>query len=213
MAELTTLARPYAKAAFEYAKENNAINEWEMFLSVAERVVSEADFTQLLHNPAISYDKKAALLIDLCSPPAETTNSPVRQVLDSVDLPEGVNVEALVQSVSPKAQASKALTNFVLQLAENERLALLPEIKTHYSKLKSQELKQVDAHVTSAFPLTDEQRQMLQKSLAEREQAIVILHEAVDPSLLGGATIKVGDKFTDGSVRGKLTQLKTQLTA
>lgn len=188
MAELTTLARPYAKAAFDYAKENNAINDWESFLSIAGRVVSDEAFAEILHNPAISYDKKAAVLMDVCKATSE------EQVLPAF-----------------KAEASQALMNFVLQLAENDRLALLPEIQTHYSKLKSSELKQVNAYITSAYPLTDEQRQLLQKSLAEKEQAIVILHETVDPSLLGGATIKVGDRFTDGSVRGKLTQLKTQL--
>lgn len=41
----------------------------------------------------------------------------------------------------------------------------------------------------------------------------MILHEDVDPSLLAGATIKIGDKLVDDSVRGKLKQLKTQLTA
>jgi F-type H+-transporting ATPase subunit delta len=90
---------------------------------------------------------------------------------------------------------------------------VLPQIYTQYSKLKSQELKQVDAYVTSAYPLTSDQRKTLQERLAVSTGAIVILHEEVDPALLGGATIKVGDKFTDGSVRGKLKQLKTQLTA
>lgn len=183
MAELTTLARPYAKAAFEYAKEHNAINEWENFLSAASNVVSDEAFLQLMHNPAISYDKKATVLMQVCGEKTTITAS------------------------------EQALSNFVVQLAQNDRLALLPEIQNHYSKLKSQELKQVDAYITTAFALTDEERQMLQKSLAESEQAIVILHEQVDSSLIGGATIKVGDKFTDGSVRGKLTQLRTQLTA
>lgn len=211
MAELTTLARPYAKAAFDYAKENNAINEFENFLSIASRVVSDEAFADVLNNPAISYDKKAAILMNVCTP--TDVDSPVRKVLDSVSLPEGMNVEALVQQVSPKSEYSKPLTNFVIQLSEHDRLALIPEIAQRYAKLKAEELKQIDAYVTSAYPLTQEQRQQLQKSLAEKEQAIVILHEAVDPTLLGGATIKVGDKFTDGSVRGKLTQLKTQLIA
>ncbi|MDO4249895.1 MAG: F0F1 ATP synthase subunit delta [Moraxella sp.] len=179
MAELTTLARPYAKAAFEYAKEKNAINDWENFLQIAGNVVTDDAFVGVLHNPAISAEQKTAVLMDVCT----------------------------------SGQPAQDLTNFIAQLAEHDRLALLPEIHSHYSKFKSQELKQVDAYITSAYPLTDEQRKTLQKSLAEREQAIVILHEAIDPSLLGGATIKIGDKFTDGSVRGKLQQLKTQLTA
>lgn len=209
MAELTTLARPYAKAAFEYAKENNTINEWESFLLIAGNVVSDEAFAELLNNPAISAEQKTQLLMDICG--LSSASSPIKQVLGNMQLPEGVNIDALVQQVAP--QSETALNNFATQLAENDRLALLPEIYRHYTVYKSQELKQVDAYVTSAYPLTDEQRQTLQKSLAQSQQAIVILHESVDRSLLGGATIKIGDKFTDGSVRGKLQQLKTQLTA
>lgn len=212
MAELTTLARPYAKAAFEYAKEHNAINEFERFLSMAGRVVSDEAFAEILHNPAISYDKKAVVLMDICAP-TDLDNLPVRHVLGAVNLPEGVNIDALVKQVAPTLAHAQELKNFVVQLAENERLALLPEIVHHYAKFKAAELRQVDAYITSAYPLTETQRQELQKSLAQKEQAVVILHEAVDPSLLGGVTIKIGDKFTDGSVRGKLRQLKTQLTA
>ncbi len=182
MAELTTLARPYAKAAFDYAKEHNAISNWETFLLIASDVVRNEEFASLLNNPAISAQQKADILMD-------------------------------AYGKLTAEQASQALTNFTQQLAEHDRLALMPEITAHYTKLKSQELKQVDAYVTSAFPLTEAQSKKLQERLALSTGSIVILHESVDPSLLGGATIKVGDKFTDGSVRGKLKQLKTQLTA
>ncbi|WP_323841631.1 MULTISPECIES: F0F1 ATP synthase subunit delta [unclassified Moraxella] len=182
MAELSTLARPYAKAAFDYAKEHNAINEWENFLLVASSIVCDDLFSSLLSNPAISAEQKTVVLND-------------------------------VYASKTAVQISDALVNFTKQLSEHDRLALLPEIHTHYSKLKSQELKQVDAYITSAYPLTESQREVLQERLAISTGSIVILHEAIDPELLGGATIKVGDKFTDGSVRGKLQQLKTQLTA
>lgn len=213
MAELTTLARPYAKAAFEYAKETNAISEWEEFLKAASRVVSDEAFVGLLDNPAISAEQKTSVLMDVIAPNHPISDSPMKQMLDSVQLPEGVSVDDLVQQVAPRQRPAQSLSNFITQLAENDRLALLPAINEHYLKLKSQALKQVDAYVTTAFPLTEEQKQMLQKSLAQSEQAVVILHEVVDASLLGGATIKVGDKFTDGSIKGKLKQLKTQLSS
>ena len=183
MAELSTLARPYAKAAFDHAKEHNVIKEWESFLSTASQVVSNEGFSALLNNPAISATQRATVLMDVISQGGVAVNSSV------------------------------ALTNFVTQLSEHDRLALLPEIHSYYSKLLSQELNVIDAYVTSAYPLTEEQRKTLQESLAISTGSIVLLHEEVDPALLGGATIKVGDKFTDGSVRGKLKQLKTQLTA
>ena len=182
MAELSTLAKPYAKAAFDHAKEQNAINKWEDFLSVASSIVSNEAYASVLVNPAISADQKAGVMIDA------------------------------YKKLSAVAD-TKELENFTQVLSAHDRLALMPEIYAHYSKLKSKELKQVDAYVTSAYPLSDEQRKTLQERLAISTGAIVILHESVDPALMGGATIKVGDKFTDGSVRGKLKQLKNQLTA
>lgn len=209
MAELTSLARPYAKAAFDYAKQNDALLEWEEFLSLASRIVADADFTALLKNPNVSSAQKAELLIQLC---ASQIESPIQQALDSARS-AGIDVEELVSQVHKGFTLPQALQNFVLQLAQNDRLALLPAIEQQFAVLKSYALKQVDAYVTSAYPLSDEEKQLLQQSLAMRENAVVILHETVDKSLIGGVTIKVGDKFTDGSVRGKLTQLKTQLTA
>ncbi len=213
MAELSTLARPYAKAAFDYAKEQNAINEWEDFLLMASDIVRDDAFIDLLNNPAIPASQKTLVLMDVYTT-QKPTNTSFAQTVPSVLSQElGVNTAERVSAGDKSPTVNKALTNFVSQLSDNDRLSLLPEIYSHYSKLKSQELKQVDAYVTSAYPLTDAQRKSLQESLAIATGSIVILHEAVDSSLLGGATIKVGDKFTDGSVRGKLKQLKTQLTA
>lgn len=215
MAELITLARPYAKAAFEYAKEMNAIAEWEEFLESASRVVSNKDFADFLNNPTISVKQKANILMDIIALNRPVGDSPMKQMLKgySVQLPEGVSVDDLVQQVASKQKPIQSLSNFIIQLAENDRLALLPEIGQHYAKLKSQNLKQIDAYVTTAFALSKEQKQMLQDRLAKSEQAVIVLHEIVDASLLGGVTIKVGDKFTDGSIKGRLKQLKTQLSS
>lgn len=211
MAELSTLAKPYAKAAFDYAKEHNAINEWEDFLSIASSIVGNEEFVTLLSNPAISATQKTTVLMDIYASQLSLGSSLVRNLQNAVA--QGIDVSGVAQALSGIRKPSVALTNFITQLSEHDRLALLPEIYSYYSKLKSKELKQIDAYVTSAYPLTDDQRKTLQERLAISTGSIVILHEEVDPSLLGGATIKVGDKFTDGSVRGKLKQLKTQLTS
>ena len=211
MAELSTLARPYAKAAFEYAKEHNAINEWEDFLPAASSIVVNEEFASLLNNPAISATQKATILMDIYQ--SHTSMGSILAKSLNYVASHGVDVSGVAQALSGINKPSVALSNFTTQLSEHDRLVLLPEIYAHYSKLKSQELKQVDAYITSAYPLTDAQRKDLQQRLAISTNSIVILHEAVDPELLGGATIKVGDKFTDGSVRGKLQQLKNQLSA
>ena len=207
MADLSTLARPYAKAAFDYANENGVVNEWENFLFIASTVVSDKSFSTWLDNPAVSAEHKSAALIDLYDTQIASPNdSAFKQLLGET---RGVRPD----SSASYPNVSVALSNFVKQLSEQERLALLPEVYEHYRRHKAISLKQLDAYVTSAYPLTDAQRETLQTRLAASLNASVVIHESVDPSLLAGATIKVGDKVIDDSIRGKLQQLKTQLTA
>ena len=207
MADLSTLARPYAKAAFDYANENAAVNEWENFLFVASAIVSDKAFRIWLENPAVTAEHKSAALIDLYdSQVAGDNESAFKQLLSE-------HKGSLNDSTISYPKVSPALHNFVDQLAQQERLALLPEVYQHYRNHKAISLKQLDAYVTTAYPLTDAQREMFQTRLAASLNASVVIHETVDPSLLAGATIKVGDKIIDDSMRGKLQQLKTQLTA
>jgi len=207
MADLSTLARPYAKAAFDYANENGVVNEWENFLFIASTVVSDKSFSTWLDNPAVSAEHKSAALVDLYDTQIASANDSAFKQLLSEN--QGVRPDSNISY--PKV--SVALSNFVKQLSEQERLALLPEVYEHYRRHKAISLKQLDAYVTSAYPLTDAQRETLQTRLAASLNASVVIHESVDPSLLAGATIKVGDKVIDDSIRGKLQQLKTQLTA
>lgn len=208
MADLSTLARPYAKAAFDYAHEHGVANAWEDFLFIASTIVNDKSFHGMLENPAIAADQKVAALVDLYDTQVAdaTGDTPFKQLLSATSTHrQGESVEY------PKVSA--ALKNFISQLAQQERLALLPEVYEHFRRHKTRAQKQVDAYVTSAYPLTDTQRALFQTRLAASLNAEVVLHESVDPSLLAGATIKIGDKIVDDSMRGKLKQLKTQLTA
>ncbi len=205
MADLSTLARPYAKAAFDYANDNGVVNEWEDFLFVASTIVNDKSFHALLENPAVTAEHKSAALIDLYDTQvADDSDSVLKQLLSE---------SKGTRHNNSYSKVSLALSNFLNQLAQQERLALLPEVYEHYRRHKALSLKQLDAYVTSAYPLTDAQREMFQSRLATSLNASIVIHEMVDPSLLAGATIKVGDKIIDDSMRGKLQQLKTQLMA
>ncbi|MGO1855971.1 MAG: F0F1 ATP synthase subunit delta [Psychrobacter sp.] len=207
MADLSTLARPYAKAAFDYANENGVVTEWENFLFIAGKIVDDKSFSTWLENPAITAEHKSAALVELYdSQVAGDSDSAFKQLL-------GESKGSRYGNSMSYPKVSPALKNFIKQLSQQERLALLPEVYEHYRHHKAISLKQLDAYVTSAYPLSDTQRETIQKSLAASLNASVVIHESVDASLLAGATIKVGDKVIDDSMRGKLQQLKTQLTA
>lgn len=66
MAELTTLARPYAKAAFEYAREGRDLDGWSSSLAVAAAVSQTDAVAKLLDSPTLTAEQKAAVLTDVC---------------------------------------------------------------------------------------------------------------------------------------------------
>jgi len=107
------------------------------------------------------------------------------------------------------AQASFA--RFLALLADNRRLALLPEIAGLYEQLRNEAERVVKATVTSATALPASELDALRAALVRRFGREVELETAVDPGLIGGAVIDAGDVVIDGSLKGKLERLQSAL--
>ncbi len=105
------------------------------------------------------------------------------------------------------------IENLVRLLAQNKRFMLLPNIHTLFEALRADEEKQLVVDVFSFADLSTEQQQQLINSLSRRLQRQVTLNVSVDKSLLGGAIIQAGDLVIDGSVRGRLSKLSTDMAA
>jgi F-type H+-transporting ATPase subunit delta len=103
--------------------------------------------------------------------------------------------------------------NFLRTLAENHRLAYLPEISTEFDALKDAAEGVADVTVTSAAALDDGQRQKITAALQKRLKREVRLHCEVDPGLIGGAILRAGDLVIDGSLRTRLERIAYELTA
>ena len=101
--------------------------------------------------------------------------------------------------------------NFVRLLAKNRRLALLPDIAAHFEILRSEVENTAAVEVTSAIALSAEQQAKLAVALKTRLQRDVVMTTSVDPSLIGGAVIRSGDLVIDGSLKGRLARLRTEL--
>ncbi len=178
MAEQATIARPYARAAFEYAHAHNALKQWSDALAIAAAVVTDANIVKLLNHPRIA----ATQLVDL-----------------------------IADIVGNKLDAE--LRNFIATLANNRRLALLPQIAAMYEALRAEVENRVQASVVSAAPLSDMQQQRLASALKKRLNREVQLNCSVDPDLIGGAVIRCGDLVIDGSVKVRLARLASELRA
>jgi len=177
MAEIATIARPYAQAAFAAARGAGALPAWSAFLGAASSAIGDERVGALIGNPRVV----AADLV------------------------------AFLQEVAGAA-GNEAQGNFLKLLAENRRLAALPEIAAQFEVLRAAAEGQADVQVTSAQPLTPEQEQKLAGALQRRLNRTVRLHVAIEPALIGGAIVRCGDLVFDGSLRGRLGRLATAMT-
>ncbi|NMG34196.1 F0F1 ATP synthase subunit delta [Azoarcus sp. TTM-91] len=115
----------------------------------------------------------------------------------------------LVEDVAGNLSAEQQ--NFVRILAENERLQVLPEIRDLFVALKNEQEGVLEAQIASAFPLDDAALAALKADLEARFHAQLDVTVSIDPQLIGGVRIAVGDEVIDASVRGKLANMAAAL--
>ena len=173
MSDLITLARPYAKAAFEFAKSESTVDQWSKDLLVAAGLAQD------------------------------------EQILHYFSRPD-VRDEDLVQLVSGE-NSSEHYQNFVRLLVENDRLSLLPEVADLYQFYLEQDSQSLTVDVFSAVELTADQKQAMTAALSKRTGKQISLQTHIDNNMMGGARIHCGDLVIDGTLRGKVDRLKTQL--
>jgi F-type H+-transporting ATPase subunit delta len=176
VAERATIARPYAKAAFEYARGAGAFAEWSLGLKAAAEIVTDPRVASLTKSPERTAADLASLVTDVAGTKLDT-----------------------------------GMQNFVRALAENHRLLLLPEIVAHYEVLRSSVENTIDVELVSAVALGAAQADKLQQALSARLKRKVRMRASVDSTLLGGAVVRAGDLVIDGSLKGRLERLATEL--
>lgn len=103
------------------------------------------------------------------------------------------------------------LRNFLFLLIARRRLKLLPEIAEEYRRLADEYLGFGYAEITTAVPLSDEEKELIAKRLSEIFGKKIILATKVDPEILGGFVARIGDLVIDGSVKGRFEQLREAL--
>ncbi len=111
------------------------------------------------------------------------------------------------------SRVSKPARNLVTLLSERGRLDLLPGIAREYRRLLQRQRGIVTATVASAAPLTDDELAAVRARVERMSGSAVELETVIDESLIGGLTVRVGDRLLDASVRGRLERLRDQLVA
>jgi F-type H+-transporting ATPase subunit delta len=108
-------------------------------------------------------------------------------------------------------KASQVFLNFLLVLAKHDRLASLPAIQRAVRKLLDQQSGIVRVNVITADPLDTAQLTTLKQSLQGLFGANPVLHNQIDPSIIGGLVLQVGDQVYDGSLASQLQRVREQM--
>ncbi len=171
------VAKRYADALVQIAREKQSINIFEEELKVVKEVVSHnKEFSIFLRSPNIESAKK----------------------------------KAMVQNAF--ASLSKEIVNTILLLIDSRRENTVVEIVDMYIELANKERNIADATVYSIRQLTEEEKYAIAETFAKIcGKAAIRIHNVIDDNLLGGIKVRIDNRIYDGSLQGKITQIRREL--
>lgn len=178
MAELATIARPYAEALFKALSGSADAGALVAQVRALADVAGHAQLRQFASNPKVT----------------------AQQVLD------------VVTSVL-KTPMSDAMRNLLKAVIDNDRLAALPDIAAQFQALVNARSGVSDAVVYSAYPIAPAQLGEVVAALERRFGRKLDTQVVIEPALIGGIRVVVGDEVLDTSVKARLEQMKATLTA
>jgi len=176
MAELATIARPYADALYKASLSD--LSAAAVWVDQLKEIASNTQLQQFADNPNVSDDQVFEVISGVAKPA----------------LPE-------------MAQ------NFLRTVIENGRLNALPEIAQQFRTLKNAQGGSSDAVVYSAFAIDDAALADLAVALEKRFGRKLNVSVELQPELIGGIRVVVGDEVLDSSVKARLEQMKVALTS
>lgn len=170
------IARRYARAYFELAKDRGDVGAWREQLARAVAVVSSPDVLRVLRLPTLGLRRRVELAL------------------------------ALLEGIEAPAR------NLVRLLVEHGRVGIAGAVLEEFDRLADRASGVVRAEVTTAVELDDELRRRLESQLYQQLGAGVQTTVRVDPAILGGLVVRVGDRVIDASVRTRLRRLQAVLS-
>jgi len=177
MAELATIARPYAEALYKAAQSAH-VAAWGQQIEALAVVAGNPDLRQFADSPKVSAE----------------------QVFDVIAAAANTSLDAVVQ-------------NFLRTVIENGRLVALPAVAEQFHALANAASGVSDATIYSAYPIEPAQLADVMTNLERRFGRKLTSQVVLEPELIGGFRVVVGDEVLDASVRARLDRMKVALSA
>jgi F-type H+-transporting ATPase subunit delta len=177
MAELATIARPYAEALFQVAQKHD-VKAWAQQLDALALVAGDAELRQFADSPKATSEQVFA-----------------------------------VTTAAAKLPLADGVQNFLREMIANGRLAALPAVVEQFHALANAASGVADATIFSAYPIEAAQLAEVVATLEKRFGRKLEAHVSLEPELIGGIRVVVGDEVLDTSVKARLERMKVALTA
>ncbi|TAL28750.1 MAG: F0F1 ATP synthase subunit delta [Alphaproteobacteria bacterium] len=176
-------AAPYAKAAYDVARDEAEVDNWQLILEQLAEIMNDPELKEMTHDPRLSQGQLKTIM---------------GKVLDELEV-------------------SASQRNFVNLLIKDKKLSLLPWIHKGFvqERKKAEAAPGVDplteVTIVSAIALTPQQLDNLKATLKKRFNTSAEPDVQVDPDLIGGIKIVIGDRVYDQTIKGQLERLKKHL--
>ena len=177
MAELATLARPYAEALFDVAAQGD-VKAVSQQIDALAAIADNEQLRQFAASPKVSAEQVFELIASVVAAPL-----------------------------------SAPIKNFLNTVIDNGRLTVLPEIASQFHALANAGAGVSDATVFSAFPIDAAQLTDVVATLEKHFARKLNVTVQLEPALIGGIRVVVGDEVMDTSVQARLEQMRVALTA
>jgi F-type H+-transporting ATPase subunit delta len=167
-------------------------------------------FADVVMKPSSRLDPAGALLELRTIEALLKESDQLRRVLENPSIP-GDRKRAVLDAITKRLGTTRQVRNFVAVLTDHRRLPLFSEILKQLEQELNDRQGFAEAQVSTARPLSDHEKQMLDAEITRLTGKKVRARYAQDTSLLGGAVVQVGSTIYDGSVKGQLEKIQEQL--
>jgi F-type H+-transporting ATPase subunit delta len=136
----------------------------------------------------------------------------LRNFLTSPGVPREAKHD-VIEKIAGRIGAGKIIRNFLFVIADHQRTHILPEIVASFEDVIRQRQGIAEAEISSAIELSAAQKKRFAQTLERLTGKKIEAKYSLDPALLGGAVVRVGDTIYDGSVRSSLNEMRALLAA
>ena len=139
-------------------------------------------------------------------------SSELRNFLTSPGVPREAK-HGVIEKIAARIGAGKIIRNFLFVIADHQRTHILPEILITFEDVIRQRQGTAEAEISSAIELSAAQKKKFSQTLERLTGKKIQAKYSLDPALIGGAVVRVGDTIYDGSVRNSLNEMRAHLAA